>query len=71
MYQQMIREDMARLGRVGAADPRHIEAWMRSEHPTLDGLSSARFACEVVLALECVAVTGVIASEALAQSFGL
>jgi hypothetical protein len=38
-------------------DPRHVEAWMRLEHPTLDGLSRQEFT-EAVYA-------------ALAASFGL
>ena len=32
-YQRFIAEH------VRDTDPRHVEAWMRTEHPTLDGLS--------------------------------
>ena len=32
-------------------DPRHVEAFMRSEHPTLDGLSPYRFRSEVPVGL--------------------
>ena len=35
MYEQMIREAMARLGRIGEQDPAIVEAWMRLEHGTL------------------------------------
>jgi hypothetical protein len=53
------------------AEPRHVEAWMRLEHPTLDGLSPERFAAEVRIALACMAEAGPDESEALAASFGL
>ncbi len=71
IYQQMIRETMARTGHEGAADPRHVEGWMRLEHPTLDGLSHAQFDVEVRIALECVAAAPLADSEALATSYGL
>ncbi|HOX27267.1 MAG TPA: hypothetical protein PLU44_16085 [Candidatus Krumholzibacteria bacterium] len=70
-YQQAIREEMAAMGRIGAADPRHVEAWMRLEHSTLDGLSRSRFTAEVKTALDCVAAAGTTESEQLARSFGL
>ena len=52
-------------------DPRHIEAFMRSEHPTLDGLSAARFRSEVKIACLCVDEGGVEMAEKIAKSFGL
>jgi hypothetical protein len=64
-YQRLIAE------RAPEADGRHVEAWMRVEHPTLDGLSPERFAAEVDVALACIAEAGPVASEALAASFGL
>lgn len=70
-YQQLIRETMAKAGRIGAADPRHVEAWMRCEHATLNGLSPRRFAKEVSIALDCIAAASTQESESLAQSFGL
>lgn len=70
-YQQMIREAMASAGRVGAADPRLVEGWMRLEHGCLDGLSRQQFADEVTIALQCVAAGPLSDSEALAASFGL
>ena len=71
IYGQMIRETMARSGHVGAADPRHIEAWMRLEHGCLDGLSRQQFTDEVTIALQCIAAGPLGDSEALAASYGL
>jgi hypothetical protein len=67
----MVRESMAALGRVGAADPRLVEAWMRLEHGCLDGLSRARFTEDVTIAVACVAAGPRARSEALATSMGL
>lgn len=53
------------------ADPRHIEAYMRLEHPTLDGLSAAQFDEEVAIAVACVHEDGAVNAEAVAQSYGL
>ncbi len=52
-------------------DPRHIEAFMRSEHPTLDGLSPSRFRAEVKMAMACVDEGGLELAERVARSFGL
>mgnify|MGYP000945606879 CR=1 FL=1 len=70
-YTQAIREAMARAGRVGAADPRHAEAWMRLEHGTLDALSPDQFQREVEIALQCIAAASAQENESLAESFGL
>ena len=70
-YRQAIREDMARLGRIGAADPRHVEGWMRLERGCLDGLSAGQFRREVEIALACIAAGPLADSESLAQSYGL
>ena len=70
-YQDLIREQMARLGRVGAADARHVEAWMRLEHGCLDGLSPAQFRAEVNVALRCIRACPLADSESLARSYGL
>lgn len=70
-YEQVIRETLARIGRVGAADPRHVEAWMLIEHSTLDGLSWAQFASEVKIALACIEAGPLADSESLATSYGL
>ena len=52
-------------------DPAHVEAWLRLEHPTLDGLDSARFASEVAVAAECIRAAGITESDKLAHSYGL
>jgi hypothetical protein len=70
-YEQLIREAMARAGRIGAADPRHVEGWMRLEHGCLDGLSRSQFASEVKIALQCIEAGPLADSESLAQSMGL
>jgi hypothetical protein len=64
-YQRRIAE------RTRDVDPRHVEAWMRLEHPTLDGLSAAELERAIQEALECVRAAGATESEALAASFGL
>mgnify|MGYP001616081652 CR=1 FL=1 len=66
-YQNAIRERLAAIGRIGAADPRHVEAWMRLEHPTLDSLSRAQFTAEVEIALQCISAGPTADSEALAD----
>ena len=70
MYRDIIREHVARLGRIGV-DPRHVEAWMRIEHGTLDGLGPGRFRNEVEVAIALIDRAGTAESEALARSFGL
>lgn len=70
MYQEMIREHMAALGRVGAHDPKIIEAWMRVEHSTLDALSRSRFRQEVKIALECADAATAEQNLSVARSFG-
>lgn len=71
IYQQMIREAMTRTGRVGAADPRHVEGWLRTHFGCLDSLSRSQFEAEVRIALECIAAAPLADSEALATSYGL
>jgi hypothetical protein len=57
--------------RTNGVDPRHVEAWMRIEHPTLDGLSEAQFSAEMYAALAVAIDAGPEMSEALAATFGL
>jgi hypothetical protein len=64
-YQRRIAEHTSEV------DPRHVEAWMRLEHPTLDGLSAAELEREIDLAVMAIAAAGTTGSEALAASFGL
>lgn len=56
---------------VPEADPRHVEAFMRLEHPTLDGLAPSRFDAEARICAVCVHEAGPAESEALAASYGL
>lgn len=70
-YAQSIREDLAALGFIGRYGARHVEAYMRIEHPTLDALSPRQFRSEVAVAAECVDAAGPADAEALALSFGL
>ena len=64
-YQRCIAE------RAADVDPRHVEAWMRLEHPTLDGLSRRAFDDAIDEALACAWAAGAAESEAPAASFGL
>ena len=64
-YQRFIAEH------VKDTDPRHVEAWMRIEHPTPDGLSEAEFVRAMHEALAAVIDAGSEESERLAVSFGL
>ncbi|MHB8252925.1 MAG: hypothetical protein ACYDEV_04360 [Acidiferrobacter sp.] len=52
-------------------DPRHIEAYIRTEHTILSRLTPDEFAAEVQLAIECIQEGGVDLAERIAQSFGL
>lgn len=69
-YHSMITDHLAKARRADV-DPRHVEAWMRVEHTTLDGLSFAAFHAETIVAADATAEAGPDASEALAASFGL
>jgi hypothetical protein len=64
-YQRFISEH------VTDTDPRHVEAWMRVAHPTLDGMSRSEFLVAMYEALGQVQDAGSAESEALAASFGL
>ena len=65
IYQRFIAE------RTLDIDPLHVEAWMRSEHPTLDGLSQEELTGAMYRALANHFDAGNEASEALAASLGL
>lgn len=52
-------------------EARHIEAYMRVEHSTLDKLSPTAFRAEVRLACACVDEGGLELAERIALSFGL
>ena len=70
MYEQMIREILAE-NEIRGIEPRHVEAYMRIEHSTLDGLSRRQFVHEVHVAVACIAEGGVAMAERVAQSQGL
>lgn len=67
MYEQMIREELARQGRIGTS-PRWVEGWMRLECGTLDGLNKARFRKEVSIAYCCTQAATPEENETLATS---
>lgn len=68
-YAAPISTHLVALG-LAAVDPRHVEAYMRLEHSTLDGLPFAQFREEVRISALC-AMTSPDDAEALAESFGL
>jgi predicted methyltransferase len=70
-YARLIREDVAALGHVGQYNPADVEAWMRVEHGTLDGLSRARFRAEVQVAIACINAASPADTASLRASFGL
>lgn len=52
-------------------NPRHIEAFIRCEHGTLDKLSPAQFRREVFLAFLCIEEGGDEMAERVAKSLGM
>jgi hypothetical protein len=52
-------------------DPRHVEAYMRLGHSTLDNLTESEFEAEVLIGISCIAEDGNANAEKCAQSFGL
>lgn len=70
MYEQMIRESMARQGLISAAPVHQVEAWMRCEVGTLDHLSRAQFDTAVGIGV-ALAEDNPLISEGLAESYGL
>lgn len=70
-YAQLISETLARIGLVGRYDPAEVEAWMRVEHSTLDGLSAAAFQQEVAVAVGCIDAASRATTLDLCASYGL
>jgi hypothetical protein len=70
VYNRWIQKALLALGR-DDVDARHIEAYMRLEHPTLDGLSASQFSEEVLICVACVDADGRENAERCARSFGL
>jgi hypothetical protein len=54
-----------------AFDPRHIEAYIRLEHSTLDHLSREEFTFQAAIAAECIRTVGHEQAERCARSVGL
>ena len=52
-------------------DPRHVEAYIRTAHPTLDHMSYHEFCDDIRLTLIYIKTEGADAAEELARSFGL
>jgi hypothetical protein len=53
------------------ANPRHVEAWIRSECSTLDRLTASELKKLAIDAAQCADEAGEAFSEKLAQSFGI
>jgi hypothetical protein len=70
VYRDLIREVLAKNGKIGT-NPAHVEAWMRVQHSTLDGLSFREFTDEVMLAAACIAASTNETNERLAKSMRL
>lgn len=60
-----------RIAAFSDRDPRHVEAWMRVAHGTLDQLDLADFESEICVANACIEEAGDAESEYLALSYGL
>lgn len=69
-YFDLIRKEIVAQGKIGI-DPRHVEAFMRLEHGTLDALSEKQFKNEVSICIQCVEQGGIDNAESLAQSYNL
>jgi len=69
-YQQIIADYLATRRYIDVT-PRVIEAWMRSEHGTLDHLSRAEFHREIEQCRADALAAGPEMSDQLARSFGL
>lgn len=69
MYKEIIKRLLEQ--QESDVDPRHVEAWMRLQHGTLDSLGPSEMESEVEIAALCIDHGGVDSSEELAQSFGL
>lgn len=70
MYADLILEIAMEQGRPDA-NPRWIEAYMRLEYPSLNGVSRESFEREVKIAINCIDALGPEKAEQCAQSFGL
>lgn len=71
IYADFIRQAMRAIGKPDAANPRHIEAYMRLEYASLDHLGLDGFKYETSVALECIEYDGTEKAERIARSLGL
>ncbi len=69
-WQEEIRKEIERQGKVGV-DARHVEAYMRTQNPSFNSLTSEEFRYEVAISIRCVELTSKGGSEILVQSWGL
>jgi len=60
-----------RIAEITGRNPRHVEAFMRSQYSTLDHLSPEQFREEALICAACVDAVGPEEAEATAVSFGL
>jgi hypothetical protein len=70
-YRERIADIIESNGFTGMIDPRYVEAWMRTERPTLDALSENQFDALARESISLVINTSSDVSERLARSFGL
>lgn len=70
MYRNMIRETLAKMGRIGT-NPRHVEGWMILEFGTLDRLGGPAWKRAVSEAVDCVMAATPEQNERLADSYGV
>lgn len=69
-YEDIIRQEKNRIGRIDV-DERHIEAFMRLQHQTLEHLNVDQFTDSIEIACACIDEGGTAQAESLAKSFGL
>jgi hypothetical protein len=69
-YQNLIKTLLAEIGRP-EVNARHVEGWMRAQHPTPDHLDRRAFKKEVKLAVKCIDGPEGAISEELAKSYGI
>ena len=70
MYTDLIKEIATEQGRPDA-NPRWIEAYIRLEYPSLNGVSRESFEREVAIGIACIDAAGPESAEECARSFGM
>lgn len=69
-HNRFLRQRLDALG-LPTEDPRHVEAWIRVAHQTLDALSAEEFDGEILTAVATARQAGYAMNERLAASFGI